>query len=197
MDNLEIYKLTPDRLDDYLYFFENVAHTDNKQWDRCYCLDYCSASNAHLSKEFDDADVRRKYAIEYVNKGIIQGYLAYYNNQPVGWLNANDRDKCTNCMGMQEDIFNFKKIKMSDKKIKSIFCFTVAPEMRGKHIAQALLERAIEDAKADGYEYMEAYPNKKDADIYYNYVGPMGLYNKFGFEKYGKTKYRFILRKKL
>lgn len=36
--NIEIHKLTPERLNDFLYFFENVAHTDNKEWDRCYCL---------------------------------------------------------------------------------------------------------------------------------------------------------------
>jgi len=36
MNNINICKLTPEKLDDYLYFFENVAHTDNKEWDRCY-----------------------------------------------------------------------------------------------------------------------------------------------------------------
>lgn len=35
--SINIYKLTPERLDDYLYFFENVAHTDNKESNRLPC----------------------------------------------------------------------------------------------------------------------------------------------------------------
>ena len=44
--------------------------------------------------------------------------------------------------------------------VKSVFCFTVAPAMRGKHIATALLERVIQDARKEGYDYIESYPNK-------------------------------------
>lgn len=44
---------------------------------------------------------------------------------------------------------------------------------------------------------MEAYPNKEDTDMYYNYVGPLGLYKKFGFEPFTETKWRLVLRKKL
>lgn len=69
--------------------------------------------------------------------------------------------------------------------------------MRGQGIATAMLERAIKDAKADGYEFMEAYPNKEETDMYYNYVGPLGLYKKFGFEPFIETKWRLVLRKKL
>lgn len=198
MENLEICKLTPDKLDDYLYFFENVAHTDNKEWDRCYCLNYCSTNNAEIV-DFDDfnADQRREYAIQYVNEGKIQGYLAYYQGNVVGWCNANNRKDCMRCFGWKEIISKEDEIKDEAAKIKSIFCFTVAPEMRGKHIATALLERVVEEAKKDGYEYLEAYPNKVETDMYYNYVGPENLYRKFGFEKWGKTPERIIYRKKL
>lgn len=198
MENLKIYRLTPERLDDYLYFFENVAHTDNKEWDRCYCLNYCSAHNAEVV-DFDlfDAEQRREYAIKYVREGVIQGYLAYHNGQVIGWCNANDRSDCMRCYGWQQYIAGKGEMKQEASKIKSIFCFTVAPEMRGKHVATALLERVVQDAREDGYEYLEAYPNKEDTDMFYNYVGPVGLYQKFGFEKYGETDERFIFRKKL
>lgn len=198
MGNLEIYKLTPERLDDYLYFFENVAHTDNKEWDRCYCLNYCSAHNAEIV-DFDlfDAEQRREYAIRYVNEEAIQGYLAYYNGQVIGWCNANDRSDCMQCFGWQQYVSGKSKLKEESEKIKSIFCFTVAPEMRGKHVATALLERVVHDAVKDGYEYLEAYPNKEETDMYYNYVGPIGLYQKLGFEKWGETEERFVYRKKL
>lgn len=50
MNNLTIHKLTPEHLDDYIYFFENVAHTDNKKWDRCYCTNFCAANNSRVLK---------------------------------------------------------------------------------------------------------------------------------------------------
>lgn len=83
------------------------------------------------------------------------------------------------------------------ENVKSIFCFTVAPDFRGKGVASAMLEKVIDDAKNDGYEYLEAYPNKEEADMYYSYVGPLKLYKKYGFEFYAETKWRLVLRKKL
>ena len=197
MENLNIQKLTPERLNDYLYFFENVAHTDNKGWDRCYCLNYCSDNNIELGEEFNNAETRRTYAIKYVTEGKIQGYLAYYNGQHVGWCNANDRNECMNCIGWKYLISTKSELNKEDNKIKSIFCFTVAPKMRGKHVATALMERVIRDAQKEGCDYVEAYPNKEEADMYYSYVGPMGLYKKYGFEECGETEQRLVLRKKL
>ena len=83
------------------------------------------------------------------------------------------------------------------ERIKSVFCFAVAPEHRGKHIATAMLTHVIADAKEDGYVYVEAYPERKDVDIYYSYSGHKGLYDKLGFKKCGETEYRYIVRKKL
>lgn len=197
--HIEIHRLTPERLDDFLYFFENVAHTDNKKWDRCYCNNYCAAHNSHTLRKADMAnpDVRRDFAIKYVQEGLMQGYLAYADGNVIGWCNANTRNDCLHCFGWKYHIANWKINRKSKEKIKSVFCFTVAPEMRGKGIATAMLERVIEDARIDGYAYIEAYPNKETADMYYNYVGPLHLYKKLGFKVYAETKWRLVLRKNL
>lgn len=197
--DFEIRKLTPELLNDYLYFFENVAHTDNKEWDRCYCTNYCAAHNNHITKKkkFSDPDVRKTYAIDYVNNGLLQGYLAYTDGKVIGWCNANSRNDCLRCFGWKNHIASKAIDKKTKEKIKSIFCFTVAPEMRGKGVATALLNHVMEDAENEGYEYIEAYPNKEKTDMYYNYVGPFDLYKKLGFDIYAETKWRLILRKKL
>lgn len=197
--NIEIKKLTPEILNDYLYFFENVAHTDNKKWDRCYCINYCAAHNNYITakKKFASPDVRKAHAIDYINSGLMQGYLAYIDGNVIGWCNANNRNDCLHCFGWKNHIANRKIDRRVKEKVKSIFCFTIAPEMRGKGVATALLEKVIEDARIDGYEYIEAYPNKEKTDMYYDYVGPFELYKKFGFEIYSETKWRLILRKKL
>ena len=36
--NIEIKKLTADLLDDWLYFFDNTAFSDNDNWAGCYCM---------------------------------------------------------------------------------------------------------------------------------------------------------------
>lgn len=197
--NIEIHRLTPERLNDFLYFFENVAHTDNKKWDRCYCNNYCAAHNSHTLRKADMAnpDVRRDFAIKYVNEGLMQGYLAYVDGNVIGWCNANTRNDCLHCFGWKYHIANWKIDRKSKDKIKSIFCFTIAPDMRGQGVATELLERVIDDAKKDGYKYVESYPNKENTDMYYNYVGPEELYRKLGFELYTETKWRLVLRKKL
>lgn len=32
MSEIKVYKLTTDLLDDWLYFFDNVASEDNREW---------------------------------------------------------------------------------------------------------------------------------------------------------------------
>lgn len=82
--NIEIFPLSADRLEDYLYFFEHVAHEDNKEWDRCYCVNYCSTDNRQDAQAMDDPDVRRDYAARYIRQGILKGYMAYVDGKMAG-----------------------------------------------------------------------------------------------------------------
>lgn len=191
---LEIKPLSPDLLEDYLYFFENVAHTDNPEWDRCYCLNYCSVSNKEAN--FSSPDFRRELAIDYVNKGQIQGYMAFVDGKPIGWCNTQKKDDCLDCAGwglLSSQPFEFQK----NPKVKSIFCFTVAPHMRRKGVSKALINRAIEDAVLEGFDFVEAYPNKNASDEYYDYVGPLALYQSFGFEVVQEMDKRLVVQKPL
>jgi len=192
MNNINICKLTPEKLDDYLYFFENVAHTDNKEWDRCYCVNFCGDNNLEIAELLRDPEIRRTYA----NENLIQGYLAYYDGQVIGWCNTNNKKDCLGCFGWQLILGETQAVEESIS-VKSVFCFTVAPAMRGNHIATALLERVIQDARKEGYDYIESYPNKSKCDLYYDFVGPIGLYKKFAFTLFGETEKRLIFRKRL
>lgn len=37
--NIEIVPLTPDKKEDYLYFFDELAFADHPDWSWCYCLE--------------------------------------------------------------------------------------------------------------------------------------------------------------
>ena len=92
--------------------------------------------------------------------------------------------------------FNFaKEVPDNGEKIKSIVCFSVAPEYRGNGVATTLLDSICQDAKADGYVIVEAYPFQHNK--YHAYHGPLTMYKKNGFELCGKIDECAICRKYL
>lgn len=126
--NIEIKKLTPELADDYVHFFDTTPHDDYIDEHKCYCVCWCN--DDYADKDFSTVEKRRKWAFEYVKSNKIQGYLAYSEGKVVGWCNANTKSECTKCAGYR--FFLKKYVPHDDKKIKSIFCFTIAPEMRRK-----------------------------------------------------------------
>ncbi len=195
--NVEIRKLTPDLLEDYLYFFENEAHADNEEEDRCYCVCWCSDDHREV-KDFSTPEKRRDLAVQYINNETIQGYLAYCDGQVVGWCNANTKSDCLNCISWLRFMTSVKtKESAPDIKVKSIFCFTIAPSMKRKGIATQLLERVCKDATDDGFDFIEAYPNKKFKNVFSDFMGPMELYKKFGFTIHEEMENTYVMRKYL
>ena len=189
--DIEIRKLSPDLLDDWLEFFDSTAFCDNDSWSGCYCMCYHWTEELNAEKSWDcgkeDAPVNRKCAVGLIKSGKMQGYLAYAGGKVVGWCNANDRSAYKNV--------NFTPADDDGKKVKSTVCFCIAPGKRGMGIASALLERVCADAAADGYDYVEAYPFMHNEHKAYH--GPQVMYEKYGFEKHSAVGPCNILRKKL
>jgi len=192
--NLVIRALTYDLLDDYLDFFDNIAFSDHKEWSACYCVHF--HWDSILEEESKLSSIKkggRDYAIEFIRDNIIQGYLAYFNDSVVGWCNANDKNGFRNLVERKE----LWEGVDHDTKVKAVVCFLIAPEFRGKGIASQLLDRVCQDALADGYQYIEAYPHKGETDIYVNHHGPYTLYEKFGFDLHRHMKRDSVVRKYL
>jgi len=80
-------------------------------------------------------------------------------------------------------------------RVKSIFCFLIAPEYRRKGITKLLLERVCQDAVDDGFDFIEAYPLKEYINEAKDFMGPAGLFKKYGFTIHGETEDKFIMRK--
>ena len=194
--NIEIRKLTPDLTEDYVRFFDMTPHDDGIDEHKCYCVCWCNDN--FEGKDFSSAEKRRCYAIKYVKDSSIQGYLAYCNDKVVGWCNANTKSDCLQCCSWRL-FMGFVPIEESSSgiKVKSIFCFTVAPEMRRKGIAERLLERVCHDAAEDGFDFVEAYPNKEFIDEAEDFKGPVELYRKSGFTSYLETEQKLVMRKQL
>ena len=82
-------------------------------------------------------------------------------------------------------------------EVKAIVCFEISPEYRGKGIATQFLRRICDDAKLEGYKYVEAYPVKDGENIEMAFTGPLRLYEKAGFEIFELSGNTYTVRKKL
>lgn len=194
--NIEIKKLSPELVDDYLHFFDITPHDEYIEENKCYCVCWCSA-NHRVETDFSSASKRRELAREYVNSEKIQGYLAYHGEQVVGWCNANTKSECQNCISW----LRFMQLIDKDEpslKIKSVFCFVIAPEMQRKGVATKLLEKVCIDAKIDGFDIVESYPKKKFISIARDFMGPSEMYKKLGFTIYKEINDdQIVMRKQL
>lgn len=195
MKNITIKPLTSELNADYLDFFDNRAFTDGNPNGPCYCTSPNQTQDdikqmVSKFKEFGVKETVRKYAVELLNKGKIQGYLAYDKDVSVGWCNAADME---NYAGF---VPAFARENTCGKTI-SIVCFEIAPEYRGMGIASAFIERICNDAKEKGYAAVEGYAKILDKRNDFDYHGPMRLYEKAGFTEVAGKDGQVVMRKML
>lgn len=183
-----IYPLSKKLIDDFLYFFDKVAFTDNKEWSGCYCYFYHSSDEEWKRKT---GESNRLSATKLIQEEKMKGYLAYLDGEPIGWCNVNDK-------------FNYSRL-VSDKeiwdgageKICSIVCFVIAPKYRKKGIASQMLNVICNDYSNMGYEYIEAYPRRGELTSAQHYHGPLSMYMNAGFSLHKTFSHYDIVRKAL
>jgi ribosomal protein S18 acetylase RimI-like enzyme len=117
----------------------------------------------------------------------MRGYLAYDENKPVGWSNANNKNNYQSFAG--ENI--------SQSILCSIVCFLISPDYRRKGIAQKILDHISNEYTLKGYDYIEAYPRKDRYSCERNYHGHFSLYEKFNFILEEEYDDHYVVRKKL
>lgn len=193
---IEIKKLTPELADEYVHFFDVTQHDDKIDDHKCYCI--CWVSDDYEGKDFSTREKRRTYAKKYVQEKHLQGYLAYFQNEIVGWCNANTKTDCLQCACWRMMMNHVPLDDVKEQvKVKAIFCFMIAPHIQRKGVASKLLERVIEDAKADGFDYIEAYPFIDNGTFSSDFGGYGEMYERFGFEKSIDAKQGKVLRRSL
>lgn len=193
--DIVIKKLTPELVEEYIHFFDTTPHDDNLEENKCYCV-VCSNDDCE-GKDFSTAQKRKEYAYQYVKNNNIQGYLAYCGDKIVGWCNANTKADCLKCSYWR----NFLVYAPLDDiqaglKVKSVFCFVIAPQMKRKGIATMLLERVCKDAAEDGFDMVEAYPFKESAQTC-DFGGYVEMYKKLGFYTVLDAPQGIVMRKRL
>jgi GNAT superfamily N-acetyltransferase len=199
--NIEIKKLSPELTEDYVRFFDVTPHSEKPDADecKCYCVWWCSED--HDVKNIDyllSKEKRRNYAIQKIKENKIQGYLAYHEGKVVGWCNANAKADCLQCYCWRRFMNSVSTEELAmGIRVKSVFCFLIAPEYRRKGITKLLLDRVCQDAVKDGFDYIEAYPQKEFINEAKDFTGPVQLFMKNGFTVHGETEDKYVMRKSL
>jgi len=131
----------------------------------------------------------RMLAAQLIRDGQFQGFLAYENNQPVGWCKAAARLQIP-ALTQRPDL------AIDDAaQVGSIVCFVIEKSHRRQGIASMLLDAACEAFSQEGLKIAEAYPRITASDDAHNYHGPLQMYLKHGFTKFRELDTSWIVRK--
>ena len=192
---IKIQKLKPELAEDYARFFDVTPHDDHTAKDElpCYCVTWRSDDSYSGDDHwYPTREERRERAVQFVKDGYLQGYLAYHKERIVGWCNAT-----ADCQLGVKYLRSYWPIDEYDAeiKVKSIFCFVIAPDMQRKGIATQFVERVCLDATIDGFDFIEAYANEIHSAL--DFRGPLAMYEKCGLYRFAEKDGRVVVRKAL
>jgi ribosomal protein S18 acetylase RimI-like enzyme len=182
--DITVRAISPDQHDVVLHYFDMVAYADNPNWSKCYCAERLVADYPSRTKEQN-----RAFRSELILSAKANGLVAYRLGRVVGWCHAAPKNELVNVEGEK------------DPKVGAIVCFVVAPDQRRQGIATQLLESAVDHLRSRGMKVAEAYPRAGDVEpsrwVWSQYVGPLSMYEKAGFEIAETHEDFCIVRKKL
>lgn len=171
---VEIHRVTDDRIDDWLYFFDHEAFVGKPEWATCYCLEphEKSAKDGDPEPPFGTWRERRERMAKLLRSGQSYGYLAYVDGKAAAWVNSS----------LRKDYSLFRREDGEDGDTIGVSCFIVAPPYRRHGLSTALLDRVIADAPERGAKWIEAYPfNGESEDDAGNFRGRRSMYDSRGF----------------
>ena len=169
MSDITVRAVSPDQHEAVMHYFDMVAYADNPNWSRCFCMERLVENYESSTKQQNRA---RRSALILSAKA--NGLVAYRLGRVVGWCHAAPKIELLNVEGTK------------DPKVGAIVCFVVAPDQRRQGVATTLLEAALEHLRKRGMTAVEAYPVLGEIDTtrwsQVNYLGPLSMYQKAGFE---------------
>jgi len=146
----------------------------------CWCLSYRIPSKENVQlRGTERGDLVKKL----VRQSPPPGVLAYDGDEVVGWAAVHPR--------ADTSFATSRRIPhVDDTEVWSVWCIRVRPGHRGEGISHALLEGAVEFARASGAPAIEGYPVDNagaKVDLTMAYVGTRSLFEKAGFTKASDT----------
>lgn len=142
--DLKIYSLDCERWNDFELLFGPRGACGG-----CWCMSWrLKKSEFEIGKGEDN-----KYSMRnIVYNGRPAGVLAYVDGKPAGWCAAAPRE-------VYKRLESSRVLKrIDDEPVWSITCFFIAKDFRRKGISTELIKGAVEYARLNGADIVEAYP---------------------------------------
>ncbi len=204
---ISVKELGPKLLGDYLRFFDGVYKNDpwlntknNPWWGICYCGFFDDTRSEEERNKAPNAAARnRSMRAEKIQSSKANGLLAYVNGTVAGWCNAGPRVSYRNLRNYPRDL-------ESGEPVGSILCFVVAASYRGRGVATALLNGAIDKFRRERLKVAEGYPRTLPTNVtdpyktpaeHLNYRGSLQMFLKAGFGIHRQLERHAIVRKQL
>ena len=182
--------VTPERWADMVDLFERPGPRGGRQVSSgCWCM-YWRLDGRSFDQFWGRGDERgegnKREMASIVGAGRVPGLLAYADGVPVGWVSVAPRTEFPR-------IERSRALKpVDDQPVWSIACFYIHRTVHGRGVAGALLEAAIEHARANGARLVEAYGvEASDGDPY---TGFREMYEARGFRVVRPGGRRSIMR---
>lgn len=182
---LVFYPLTPNCWDDFVELFG-----PNGAYGGCWCMFW-----RITRKEFNQncGEANKQAMADLVNSNTIPGIIGYQNNQSVSWCSIAPREDFASL----ERSRNLKR--PDDQPVWSIVCFYIAKTARNAGLMVKTIQGAIEYARQNGAEMVEAYPldthgHHAPGDLY---MGSLSVFQKAGFSEVATRGKHVIVRNKM
>lgn len=163
---LMTHPLTPERFSDLETVFGERRVTQS-----CFCMHWRRPDGGYP----DQRDNRDRFE-DIANAGPPPGLIGYIDTDPVGWVQVGPRS----AFPTLDRSRLFKPVDELDPW--TINCFVVRPAHRKLGVGKGLLSAAIEYAKGQGAQVIEAYPVDGERQSVVDYfTGTLGMFSEHGF----------------
>jgi len=172
--DLAIVPLTGERFPDLAELFAS----GDPRW--CWCM-YFRVRGRTWSNSSSDANREELRKLAEDGEGddsIAPGLVAYREGSAVGWVSVAPRED------YERLAFSTMLRPIDDRPVWSIVCFVVGRHHRRQGVAAALLEAAIDYARAHGARTLEGYPLHESRGKVASsaaYVGTQAMFERAGF----------------
>jgi GNAT superfamily N-acetyltransferase len=147
----------------------------------CWCMFWRDRSLEHGTP-------KKRAMGSLVRAGSEPGLLAYDADEVVGWISVEPRAEYGALLRSPQ-----YRPQDTDEGVWSIVCFVVDRPHWGEGVAAALLDGAVEHARARSAAHLEAYPHRVKKD---NYMGHVDLFLEHGFRVVRETATRAVVRRR-
>lgn len=172
-----MHPVTPDRWPDLVGLFERPGPRGGTPIPgSCWCMWWRQRSG--------DAATNKEAMRALVADGPPPGLLAYADGVAVGWVSVAERESFGQLLRSRQ-----YRPHDSDGGVFAIVCFYVDPRHKRTGVASALLDAAIEQARAHGATAVEAYPNVSP-----DYMGSLRGFERRGFRHTRRAGKRAVVR---